>query len=302
MAGSILALYALVRGLIFAALLTLLGCECARRLLRRTLSDRSELVAPIMTTVDTLSRRIAPALALLILVRGALQVMTFHDPGDPITRDLIGAVLLSGSWAHAWILQIAAAVVLTAITRTHRARGAVTPVLIAALIWGQSGMGHAAGDNWPGVSGRVLDSLHIVGAGLWLGTLAVLLVAALPRLPGDLFLVPLAALVREFSNYARVGVVLVVLSGTAEAIMYARPPGIALASTWGRLLILKLVAMALVLALGWYNWRVLTPELDAASGTAASRLRRAVRAELALGLVMLAITTLLVISPLPGEG
>jgi len=57
-----------------------------------------------------------------------------------------------------------------------------------------------------------------------------------------------------------------------------------------------------VMALGWYNWRVVTPALEGAHATCRERLRRAVRLELLLGLVMLAITTMLVVSPLPGEG
>jgi putative copper export protein len=57
-----------------------------------------------------------------------------------------------------------------------------------------------------------------------------------------------------------------------------------------------------VLALGWYNWRIVTPALEGRAIASADRLRLAIRLELALGLLMLIITTMLVVSPLPGEG
>ncbi len=73
-------------------------------------------------------------------------------------------------------------------------------------------------------------------------------------------------------------------------------------STWGKLLMLKLALMLGVLALGWYNWRVVTPALDGVDANARQRLRFAVRFELLLGIAMLIVTAFLVASALPGEG
>jgi putative copper export protein len=102
--------------------------------------------------------------------------------------------------------------------------------------------------------------------------------------------------------YARTGVVLVLISGVIAALVYAGSVNMLLAATWGRLLLIKLAGMLGVLILGWYNWRVVTPALDGADPGARRRLRVAIRLELLLALAMLAITTMLVVSPLPGEG
>jgi copper transport protein len=143
--------------------------------------------------------------------------------------------------------------------------------------------------------------MHILGAGIWLGTLGVLAIAALPLLRREARLPALARIVRGFSIYGRIGVALVVISGTIAALVYAGSIELLLAATWGRLLLVKLAGMLGVMALGWYNWRVVTPALDTTDPAARTRLRVAIRLELLLALAMLAITTMLVVSPLPGE-
>jgi putative copper resistance protein D len=179
----------------------------------------------------------------------------------------------------------------------------LTIALGVVILWAQTGMGHAAGDTWPGPVGRFVDLTHLVGIGLWIGTLAVLLFVAVPLLCRASRLAALAAVVRAFSVYARIGAALVVASGLTAALVYSGGSITVIPrSTWGRLLLIKLACLLGVLALGWYNWRVVTPALERQDADCGNRLRRAIRAELALGLLMLAITAILVASPLPGEG
>jgi putative copper export protein len=306
MSIPLLALYAVVRGVIFVTLLLLVGSQVAGRLFRQSLSTSPDLRA----VLDFQLRRLpVPLLATLVIactLKGLLQLLSFRDPGEPVTFDFVQAVLLSGTWGNAWMIQLGAtAVTLLALLRWHQ-RGGVAPgvlgVLTAIILWGQTGMGHAASATWPGPTGRLLDGAHLVGLGLWLGTLGVLTFAAFPSLRGEQQLPELAAVVERFSFFARTGVVLVVLSGLTAAIVYVGPIARIVQSTWGRLLLVKLGCMLGVLALGWYNWRIVTPALGAAHPAARMRLRRAVRLELLLGFAMLAITTMLVVSALPGEG
>jgi putative copper export protein len=49
-----------------------------------------------------------------------------------------------------------------------------------------------------------------------------------------------------------------------------------------------------VAALGFWNWRVLTPRLTSGDPPAASQLRRAVAIELTLGALLIAVTAVLV--------
>jgi len=259
-------LYPAVRTSIFIALLLLMGTQVAMVLVRSALDGTPDLAGPLHVRLQRLLRPLAAALLCLLVAKGALQLFSFVDPGEPVTFTLASAVLLSG--------------------------------IVAA----QTGMGHAAGSTWPTPVGRLVDFAHLVGAGLWLGTLGALAITALPLLRGEEQLPALARVVRGFSTFARVGVALVIVSGVTAALMYVGPISTVAQSTWGKLLLVKLVCMLGVMALGWYNWRIVTPALEGAHPSCRQRLRRAVQLELALGFVMLTLTAFLVASSLPGEG
>jgi putative copper export protein len=306
MSSTLLALYAAVRGCIYIGLLLLVGSEAVAMLIASTLADDTSLQTSIRHRVGRLGPPLVSTLIILFLARGALQVRSFLDPGDAITADVVSTVLASSAWGHAWLLQVAAALVLLVALDLKR-RGTVTfhfagAIAVSVTLWAQSGMGHAATNRWPAPLGRLLDTTHLLGAGLWIGTLAVLAALVVPLLRDEATLPSLARLVQAFSLYARTGVSLVVLSGVAAALVYAQSPSILIASTWGRLLLVKLGAMLGVLAVGWYNWRIVTPALNQTRATARRQLHVAIRLEILLAFVMLAITTLLVTSPLPGEG
>jgi putative copper export protein len=305
MNSGLLALYAVVRGVIYVALLLLVGTQASGALLARQLRDAG-LADSLHHRLDRVPRWLLGALIVATLARGALQLLSLLDPGDVITFDLVRNGLLTGNWGHAWLMQVVAAVVALGVL-SYRGNRVTTPdpstiFLTVVILWAQTGMGHAAGDNWPGPVGRLIDFIHLAGIGVWLGTLAMLLFAVMPQLRHASRLPGLAAVVRAFSVYARVGVALVVASGVTAALVYTGGAiGMIPRSTWGRLLLIKLACMLGVLAVGWYNWRIVTPALEAHEATGSRRLRRAIRVELALGLLMLAITTVLVASPLPGE-
>jgi copper transport protein len=305
MNSGLLALYAVVRGVVFVGLLLLVGTQASGALLGKPRRD-PELTDPLHRRLDRMPARLLALLIMAVLARGALQLLSLLDPGDVITLDLVYHGLITGSWGHAWLLQIVAAAVALGVLSYRRDRGSVpdpfTIVCTVAILWAQTGMGHPAGDNWPGSVGRLLDLTHLVGIGIWLGTLAVLTYAAVPLLGHASRLPTLAAVVRAFSVYARVGAVLVVASGATAALVYTGGSiGILTRSTWGRLLIIKVACMCGVLAVGWYNWKIVTPALEGQGADCRKRLRRAISVELTLGLMMLAITTALVASPLPGD-
>jgi putative copper export protein len=305
MNSGLLALYAVVRGVVFVGLLLLVGTQASGALLGQPRRD-PELADPLHRRLDRMPRWLLVVLLAAVLARGALQLVSLLDPGDVITPDLAYHGLMTGSWGHAWLLQIVAALVALGALSYRGDRVSVPDVITIActvmILWAQTGMGHAAGDNWPGPVGRLLDLTHLVGIGIWLGTLAVLTFAAVPLLGHASRLPTLAAVVRSFSLYARVGAALAVASGAAAALVYTGGSiGILTQSTWGRLLIIKVACMCGVLAVGWYNWKIVTPALEGYDADCRQRLRRAITVELALGLAMLAITTVLVASPLPGD-
>ena len=305
MNSGLLALYAVVRGVVFVSLLLLVGTQASGALLGQLRRDAA-LADALHRRLDQVPRWLLAVLIASVLARGALQLLSLLDPGDVLTLDLAYQGLMTGSWGHAWLLQIVAASVALGVLSYRGDRVSVpdgfTIGCALLILWAQTGMGHAAGDNWPGPVGRLLDLTHLVGVGIWLGTLSVLTFAAVPLLRHVSRLPTLAAVVRAFSVYARAGAALAVASGATAALVYTGGSiGILTQSTWGRLLIVKVACMCGVLAVGWYNWKIVTPALEGQDADCRMRLRRAIGVELTLGLVMLAITTVLVASALPGE-
>lgn len=308
MTGLIDLLIPVVRGLLAASLVLLIGLSPAARLIR--------VHGPPPGTVqrDAIEGWFARLPGLLAwffltcsLLRGALQVLTFVEPGEAVTADLLHAVLLEGSWGTAWIAQSTAAFLLLAISWLWRGRARVlagsSALLVLVLITAQTYLGHATEELWRGALGHVVHGLHLLGSGVWLGTLAILMLTTLPMLRDAAWLPTLTALTRGYSMAARVGVLLVVGSGAVALWTYSDGQLLALIdSTWGQLLLLKLLAVAGALLIGWWNWRVGTPALAAGRADAAARMRRAIGMELLLGVVILGLTAWLIGAPLPSHG
>lgn len=306
MPSATTALYPVVRGLIATTLLLLVGLQVAHGIIaRRTDTIEPALRQQFAGWLLRLPGALAWFLLMLSLGRGALQVLSFVDPGDPITPDLLKGVLWQGAWGTAWMLQSAAAFLLLALSWLLRDKEKplrfVMLVLVALLLWAETGIGHAADEIWGSSIGRVVAFVHLVGAGYWLGTLAALALIVFPALRGASHLPVLAAVVRDFSIPARLGALLVLLSGASATWTYAGSLDGVLTSAWGRLLLIKLGVLAGVAIAGAWNWKVVTPALEQGHEIAPARLRRAVVLELLFGAVVLAVTALLVASPLPGH-
>ncbi len=298
-------LFPVVRGLIATTLLLLIGLPTATALVR-VHGPRPGL--PSRETMDGWFERLPGLLAWFLLVcslmRGALQLLAFSEPGEPIAGDFAKAVLLEGSWGTAWATQSISAFLLLAISwlwrREPRRLTIAMVLLILAAVWAQGGLGHGVEDRWPGALGRVVHATHLLGGGLWLGTLAVLALVVFPPLRGDDRLAAMAAVVRAFSWPARIGAGLVVLSGVIGTWRYSNGAILDLPSVvWGQLLLIKVGLVLGVMALGAWNWRRGTPALERGGSTASTALRRAIVFELLLSAVILGLTAWLVGSALP---
>jgi copper transport protein len=145
--------------------------------------------------------------------------------------------------------------------------------------------------------GVLTGALHLIGAGLWLGTLAI--VASVgwsgdPEGRGS----RVARLIASFSPLALTGAALTGLSGVVTGWQTVGSLGALTATPYGRTLLLKLGCLVGVAAIGAYNWRVVQPRLAAGSGE--GLLRRSALTELTLGAILLLVTALLVVLPAPG--
>jgi copper transport protein len=153
-----------------------------------------------------------------------------------------------------------------------------------------------------------LDVAHVMAMSAWIGGLVVL-VAALPAATGRL--APpdrtrlLAAALPRFSAIALGCVAVLLVTGTVQSIVHIGSWGAVLDTGFGRAVLVKVGLLALLIGLGAVNRRRVLPalrrlsEAGSAPGAAGHLLRRTLRAEVALVLVVLGVTAALVSYPPP---
>jgi putative copper export protein len=96
------------------------------------------------------------------------------------------------------------------------------------------------------------------------------------------------------------GAALLLLSGVIATALKLTDVRDLWTETWGRYVLVKTALVVPVVALGAVNWRRLGPRLALADSVPA--LRRSLIIELLLAVLVLLITAVLVVTPLPGEG
>lgn len=189
--------------------------------------------------------------------------------------------------AFGWLfLSREAAIVLCALALMRRKPGAAPVWLSGAALAALALTGHAQeGAGWPKAVHGVLDALHLLCAGLWLGALpwlGVLLTSgrALDEAMGA---------VRRFSAVATLAVGVLLLTGAGATLLLVASPLALWSTLWGRLLVLKAILAAAMIGLAVHNrWR-LSPGAERGDAQAAARLRRNAGLELAFGMVILAL-------------
>jgi len=157
--------------------------------------------------------------------------------------------------------------------------------------------GHARAMFHGSVLGVLTGACHVIGAGLWLGTLVVLAFTAWIG-PIDGRVGRVTRIITAFSPIALVGASLTALSGVVSAWQTVGSIHALTGTEYGRTLLVKLCCLGGVAALGAYNWRVVQPKLEHGAGD--DLLRRSAWTELALGALLLIVTAVLVALPAPG--
>jgi copper transport protein len=151
-----------------------------------------------------------------------------------------------------------------------------------------------------------LDALHVLGAGAWLGTLVVVMLAGVPaamRLEREERGGAVADLVAYFSPAALLFAGIVAATGVTAALLHLPTVSALWTSPYGQALLFKLGALVPLIGVAAFNWRRVRPRLG---DTAATRtLQRSAAAEIAIAAVVLLITAVLVATPIerpPSDG
>ena len=220
-----------------------------------------------------------------------------------IDWEMCRTVLFGTPIGTAWLIRMAALIAallaaLTIIRSDYLRLMAITgasAVALATLMW----TGHAgAMEGQLGSIHRISDVLHILAAAIWLGGIIAFLKMLRPpddKLWGDRLVVAHRAL-DSFSQVGTVCVAVIVVTGLINGqilVGFFNIPAL-FDSTYGRLLVLKLVLVGFMLLLGAKNrWR-LTPNLglalsDGSTRPAVSALRTSLLLEAAAALVILGL-------------
>ena len=168
----------------------------------------------------------------------------------------------------------------------------------ALILGGALSVRHLVTGRWR----ALVNPLHGASAALWLGTLGVIVVAALPVIlqePVDrASRGPLVAgLMARFSPLALFSAGFVGLSGLLTSWLHLKYLSALWTTPYGQVLIIKLVFVACIVAMGALNWRRVLPTLG--TETAAETLRNVCRWELVFTLIVLVVTAVLVCMPSP---
>ena len=243
-------------------------------------------------------------LAHALSVRSALDTLD-TSYGQAAVARLVLLALLAGLLAVATPVRV----------RTARWQGAALAASAGTLLT-LSLAGHARTGRWVGLA-LPLDLVHLGAAATWIGGLAVLTFVVLPRDDAG----SSAPVVSRFSGVAAVAVVAVVATGVVQGFRQLGSIDGLRDTSYGRLLVIKVVLVAVVVVLGALSRSLLRRQLeveapvlvgtDGASTEAEAddegwvppdpaelrrSLRRSVGAEAVLAVVVLAVTSLLVAS------
>jgi putative copper export protein len=269
------------------------------------LAVRVIVLPPDVPALEQALARWTRVCTLLLLVAGAAELllrartMAGGDLGSGLAA--VPTVLTRTHFGGVWIARGAALLAVLALVG-HRTRAAWITALGAGLAVACTTAlaGHAAdrGD----VSLRTLiDWLHVVAATVWTGGLFCLVVVVLRRArrwpPPRLVLA-----LRRFSTLAGVCLVAVVASGVFNAWTQLGALDALWASTYGRILIVKVLLVLAVASLGAATRFRLLPVLRADAGSsrnAVNRLGRYVACEAGLALLVFGCTALLTDSTPP---
>lgn len=302
--------YVALRWLQFTAILVVIGAVAfsliVLGLFGKTEPDAGSLRSLMRSRAASIGFWTSWGLLGLVLLRLYAQSLAMHGPGEAFSGSLIATMLMNTMWGFGWLLQLTAAV--AAIGAFHAARRggytawSLAAVACVALAVTPALSGHAVAS--PQLTGLAVlsDTLHVIGASGWLGSLLFVLAVGIPvamRMDHGARGAVVARLVHAFHPTALAFAGLVVVTGVLAGWLHVGFGSALWESTYGRTLLIKLAILSVVLGTGAYNWRRVKPALGDDIGV--RRIRRSATVEIAVAVFVLGVTAVLVATPPPTE-
>lgn len=304
--------FAVVRWLTFLGAFGIVGAVAFRYAVIGRMSSTGgpaglPLIEPALSRAATIGLAAAILLLVTAMARLYAQSVAMHGTRAAFDVDVVGSMILMTLWGRAWMLQVLAAIAAVGgfiVVRRGRFGGwGVVAAAAIAVALSMSLSGHApASPKWSSLA-VAADTLHVIGAAGWLGSLFFVLVAGIAsarRLESEQRGLATADLVNSFSPTALVFAGLAGMTGLFAAWLHLQQVSALWTSDYGRTLLTKLVVLSIVIGTGAFNWRRVRPALLDELGP--QRLRRSATVELLVATVVLAITSVLVATATPASG
>ncbi|HTJ22508.1 MAG TPA: copper resistance protein CopC [Gemmatimonadaceae bacterium] len=283
------------------AALTLIGAL----VVRLAVLPRADLPRETFIDASDRLRRLGHAtltlFALATLLRVAAESTLVMGDGESRLHAML-IVVRDTRWGHGWSFGAAGAVL--AIVGLVAARRSISGWVVASVgavlvCLGEALTGHAAASSRSALA-IAADVTHVLGAGAWIGGLAALVVSVFPAIGAlDQAQESRAGsrVVRAYHASAVECVAIVAISALVAA--WLRLPALSAlwSTTYGQILLIKVCVVLVVLAFGGYHWRSAV-SVEWGTGTA-GKFRRSAAAELVVGAIVVAITAVLISTPLP---
>ena len=237
---------------------------------------------PANPRVIAVGRRASLGLILASLLIVGFQLYAWFGIDGLTVPENVSMMLSSTVWGWHWAWMAGVAVVVAMLLAVAASRPHLWIYASGASAFGVAVtvplVGHGGTHD---ALTTLLHRVHLFGAGLWIGSLSVAILAGTGEAPRLL-----SSLLR-FAPIALTGAAMVAASGLTLAWEHLRPWSTLWTTDYGRVLAAKVVAVAVVGSLGYVNWR--GPRL------------RVVLAEIAIAVVgVLSLTALLSELPMPG--
>lgn len=215
----------------------------------------------------------------VLLLAGSMS----GDVAGMFNRTFAGMILGAGEGRASGARIVGLALILFALSKNPVFRG---PAILGAIAASTSfaWVGHIHGMA-PNTAPSLLLCLHLLCAAFWLGALTPLLIIASGAHEPQI-----AAAASRFGNLALRVVALLIAAGASLLLMLISNAAQFWGSDYGRMMAVKLLAVAALLGLAAWNKLALTPKLLQGDPRAMVRFRRSLLAEMSVGAVILLTT------------
>ncbi|MEO7207393.1 MAG: CopD family protein [Steroidobacteraceae bacterium] len=221
----------------------------------------------------------AASILRILLLAGSMS----GDMAGMVNRTFAGMILGAGEGRASGVRVVGLALILFALSNNSMFRGpAILGAVAASTSFAWVGHIHAM---TPNIAPGLLLCLHLLCAAFWLGALTPLLIIATGAHQPQI-----AAAASRVGELALKVVALLIAAGASLLLMLIGNAAQFWGSDYGRMMAVKLLALAALLSLAAWNKLALTPKLLRGDRRAMVKFRRSLLAEMSVGALILLTT------------